>query len=898
MEQLNNFIKEFKVSAKADFTHLSMDGEFKGKYYIQAEHYDEFMKLYCNVPRNTLSIVEYTPKRNAGNMRFDLDLSLPLTQTQRYGEEKIKIICKKISKELAKFTDEWFDIHVLRRPHMVIKEGQLGYKDGLHIIIPNLYVSDYFNKFIRDKLVNSNFLNSRFIEMKVIQCPEDIWDESIYNKNGFMMYGSDKQANNPNGYKHQYTFVEETQELITAPETSYSHSVNTLSNFNSRSRKFNKFNKKGQIQFDKITKEHEDMERTQIQAKHDKQLVITEPKIKRNFNFNLVQDYTNCLKVERADNYHQWFKIGCALKSEGEGAKQIFHDFSKRSQKYEESLCDELWDKLEEDGAVTIGTIIKFARDDNPDLAEEINKKHAITESKQLPKFNHNDIAKNFVKFYKYKKFIQQDGVLYYFNGIHWESQGKEKYEIINCLAEEYYDELIMINEINHQKNINKENITDEQIEEFKEEKLQVYTFLQKFKNIDFRSKIVKAISNLFDDKEIEFDRELYLFAFKNCIFDLRTQEFVKPKPEQYITQSCGYKYEKVDNLEDKINKLHEILITIMSEESSRIYLFTAFATGMCGKVCSQFNILNGGGRNGKGVLMKLMAKMLGKYFKTIPCSVFTESSNKDSSKANPAKAALHKARFVSCSEPSQFDTLNCATIKEITGEEQLTGSRQLYSSNDTIDLCCSIFIQTNEKPPLSETTQAIMERIRDVLFANTFTSNDEDVDDITYFKQKPYYDTNEFREEYKIVMFHYLLDYFKIAYDCEFKIHTPKSIIDRNLTYLEESNAMLGWFFSLYDEGGDNNYQLRDSEDKKEYVKLNDLYTLIFKRSEYFKNLTAIEKKTMTKKMFIKQLLKIKKVSVNHKERLNIPPNTTVRNVIIHTRLKYPNDVDSEDSS
>ena len=149
MEQLNNFIKEFKVSAKADFTHLSMDGEFKGKYYIQAEHYDEFMKLYCNVPRNTLSIVEYTPKRNAGNMRFDLDLSLPLTQTQRYGEDKIKIICKKISKELAKFTDKWFTFHVLRRPHMVIKEGKLGYKDGLHIIIPNLYVPDYFNKFIK-----------------------------------------------------------------------------------------------------------------------------------------------------------------------------------------------------------------------------------------------------------------------------------------------------------------------------------------------------------------------------------------------------------------------------------------------------------------------------------------------------------------------------------------------------------------------------------------------------------------------------------------------------------------------------------------------------------------------------------------------------------------------------
>ena len=739
--------------------------------------------------------------------------------------------------------------------------------------------------------------------MKVIQCPEEIWDESIYNKNGFMLYGSDKLANNPNGYKenHYYKTKEKMLYNTVFKEEDYEKQVNKLSNFNMKNKKFENFHDEGQTKFNEITQIAYDIERKELKAKHDKQMVLTEPKIRTEFNWSLVEDYTNCLNEKRADDYHQWFKIGCCLKSEGEVAFEIFKNFSKKSDKYEESLCENLWNGLDENGGLTLGTIIKLAREDNPDLAETINRRYMKSELNELPTFNHRDIAKHFALHFKYNTFIQQDGITYFYNGINWEPQSKEKHEIINYLADEYYDRLVRINEIDYQKNIQKDGLTDEEEEEIKERKIKIHTLLQKFKNIDFCSKIAKTLTNLLEDKEIEFDNELYLFAFKNRIFDLRTQEFIDPKPEQYVTRTCGYDYYEIHNLQDKIKELHEILITILSEETSRIYLFTAFATGMCGKVSPQFNILNGGGRNGKGVLMKLMGKMLGDYFKTVSCSVFTESSNKDSGKANPAKASLHKARFVSCSEPSQFDTLNCATIKEITGEEELTGSRQLYGADDTITLSCSIFIQTNEKPPLSETTQAIMERIRDVLFSNTFTSNDEDVDDITYFKQKPHYDTKEFREEFKLVMFHYLLDYFKIAYDCEFKLHTPKSITDRNLTYLEESNALLGWFVSLYDDGGDNNIQLKETEDKKDFLRVNELFQEVFKKSEYFKNLTPVEKKTLTKKIFLKKLLQIKRFQKIHVDKLNVncgDKRTSVRNVITHTKIKYANDVDSEDST
>ena len=56
----------------------------------------------------------------------------------------------------------------------------------------------------------------------------------------------------------------------------------------------------------------------------------------------------------------------------------------------------------------------------------------------------------------------------------------------------------------------------------------------------------------------IIFDNEPYLFSFNNTVFDLKQGVFIEPKPEYYISLTCGYNF--IDRNEEQNKKeLHKL---------------------------------------------------------------------------------------------------------------------------------------------------------------------------------------------------------------------------------------------------------------------------------------------------------------------------------------------------
>mgnify|MGYP003352889700 CR=1 FL=1 len=53
-------------------------------------------------------------------------------------------------------------------------------------------------------------------------------------------------------------------------------------------------------------------------------------------------------------------------------------------------------------------------------------------------------------------------------------------------------------------------------------------------------------------DNDTEFDKEPYLFTFENKTYDLKSGSFIQPKPEYYISLSCGYNYIETDESENQ----------------------------------------------------------------------------------------------------------------------------------------------------------------------------------------------------------------------------------------------------------------------------------------------------------------------------------------------------------
>jgi putative DNA primase/helicase len=71
----------------------------------------------------------------------------------------------------------------------------------------------------------------------------------------------------------------------------------------------------------------------------------------------------------RADDYHDWLKVGMALHAADEGLLPAWDEWSRTSPKWDEGVCAEKWRTFHGDHGVTLGTLVELARQDgDPDF--------------------------------------------------------------------------------------------------------------------------------------------------------------------------------------------------------------------------------------------------------------------------------------------------------------------------------------------------------------------------------------------------------------------------------------------------------------------------------------------------------------------------------------------------
>ena len=118
----------------------------------------------------------------------------------------------------------------------------------------------------------------------------------------------------------------------------------------------------------------------------------------------------------------------------------------------------------------------------------------------------------------------------------------------------------------------------------------------------------------------------------------------------------------------------------------------------------------------------------------------------------------IHKKRLVYCEEPdAKTHKFDGNFIKNITGSDK-DSFRKIHSAVSEVLVHCLITIICNTKPPINAFDTAIRNRTIDYPFLSTFT--DTDINNIDRFESNEYYDTNEFRDKYKLCLFHFLLQY------------------------------------------------------------------------------------------------------------------------------------------
>jgi phage/plasmid-associated DNA primase len=150
-------------------------------------------------------------------------------------------------------------------------------------------------------------------------------------------------------------------------------------------------------------------------------------------------------------------------------------------------------------------------------------------------------------------------------------------------------------------------------------------------------------------------------------------------KPDDFLCKNVGYDYNK-HNSEIR-TKINEILNSIFDSNEVVEYLLKKLAVALDGSIqTEELDIMQGSGRNGKGLLDQLIRLTFGSYYSTIDISYFTTMTKK-SNEASPEMADKNGVRLLMSTKPESEETIKVKTIKKVTGGD-IINARKLYQND------------------------------------------------------------------------------------------------------------------------------------------------------------------------------------------------------------------------
>jgi len=545
------------------------------------------------------------------------------------------------------------------------------------------------------------------------------------------------------------------------------------------------------------------------------------------------------------DPYGLWVRIGAALKSELEPeiALHLFKEISKLYSKgYDEENTEKTFNCVKCD-KITIGSLFYYLKQEDEKLYKDLKKKYR-TEQVDLLNcgFSTGVIADYFVSLYK-NEFICSYDILYYWNGFYWEKDNKTHSHLSNFVDKIFTKDLIDYylqkfkewNEYCFENNVKLEDrkIMDRLLADFNSD------INYKLRNSHFRNSYIKDIIAFLTNDTIDWDNKPTLFVFENAVIDLTTGNQIIPNPEDYLSISCGYNWEAKDTTKEE--KLVELLNGIFPDELVKHHYLEILSTGLCGYQQEKFFVATGKGGNGKSLLNALMLSTCGKYAYTLP-SEFVLSPIKTG--ANPEVANLDGVRFALTQEPKATRRIVCSVIKEITGNPTIN-ARALYSSKCVVNLRLTLVMECNDMPRYDEVGDAITRRNDITPFVSKAVSQekfDETPEELRkyWIIANPYYKSNEFKVEYRMTLFHILLDYFKTFAGNNFRLSAPPLAVQiRNKDQMVASDEFYGWFDATFTK-------ITDADP----IRVKDMY-YHFKGSDFYQNLSKNDKRHFNEKNF-----------------------------------------------
>lgn len=703
MNALTEFMSQYKAQSSDITTNVSLPPK-PGKWSIPSEDgiYDEFLKIYsdCIVQGEKFHFTELHSTH--GPIVIDLDFKYDVVHgiDRKYSQENIESIIQCFNDQISLYFDipDSSVIAYVMEKDTPTQDGSVV-KDGFHVVYPYVVSKPDVQYVIRENVIQSVNNSDIFSNIPYKNTIDDIIDEAVIKKSGWMMYGSCKAQQSPYYLTKIYNKFLESE---TIPDNV--HSIVSLLSIRNKT---------------EITPLKLDVSRP-VSTPALPQVVINQE-----FNINddviYAKELTNILSIERADNYTTWIQVGvCLYNISKNDLCDTWISFSKKSQKFKNGECENKWESFDNYSGVKLTTrsLNMWARLDNTQEYEKINKKYVSNFLRSNLDCEHNDVATLMHIKYQYQYVCSdlRNNFWYEFRDHRWFEMPKAK-ELREKISTEIFQDYA-----NMSAEYKKMHMRDPENKDL-EDKIKICKFLlNKVKNRPFKKLVMEECEDLFNNRDFEklLDSNKHLICFTNGVYDLEKLEFRSGCPDDYISFCTHNEYKPWSELQNtqEAKELKDFLSKVLPYADVRKYvlkLISSFLSGNTGE--QKFHIWTGSGANGKSKLVDLIEDAMGDYSSKLPVTVLTR---KRGTGPAPEVAETKGKRFVSFQEPEREDTIQVGYMKELTGGDKIC-ARKLYKSPiefrpqfKTI-LCC------NDLPEIPGNDGGTWRRIRVVDFPSKF---------------------------------------------------------------------------------------------------------------------------------------------------------------------------------
>ena len=533
-------------------------------------------------------------------------------------------------------------------------------------------------------------------------------------------------------------------------------------------------------------------------------------------NADLIKELVGCLSQKRSDNYGDWLNVGFCLYCISPECLPLWIEFSKKSDKYEEGVCDKAWSIMSKKG-MSIGTLKYWAKLDNP-LAYEKVIDESLDKCVEIvlgSDGSHYDVAYITAKIMADKVVYDSKMKMWFFvdekTNI-WESE-KQGIKMVKILA---VDVCRVFMEASH-KYATKSLECDPTFKvSYEEKSKKCISIAKQLKNASFQDSIKSCCKCTFmknDFFEKFIDKKIELFAFTNCVFDCNDKKFRPIEPTDYIMTTTGYNY--IVNVPIfYTNEIMRILTLIQPDTERRAYLLDDLSLRLFGKNFLQlFSIWSGVGANGKGLLVGLLDLIFGDYFGKLSSDTITKETKNANSTSEFSRVS--SCRTVLFEEPKKKSKLQTDILKEHSGDTAIR-TRGLFQESYEYIPQYGMIICCNDIPDLEDNGgHAIARRLRVINFPTKFCENptkpNEKKCDST-LNEKLMNDEN-----YRNAFIKILIDNWKQK-DLKNNFITPKCILDDSMKYIQDCNYVKrflddGYEYSEYDKTNNPNAKIQSSK-------------------------------------------------------------------------------------